>query len=228
MRKLRFAMAFASIFSSTAGYAVATTYTDQSAFLTALPGASNTVDFDSIAAGTTIADGDTVGGITFNYDFGGVQMQVSDVFDTTSSPNFLGTDDYDVFLDGDDFALSFGPTNAIGMFFITADRMFNDDITLSAGGTSVGLNGADMGVILGDGGVAYFLGIIDDANSFTTASITTNGGGFFLYNVDDITTAAVVPIPGALFLFCSGLAGLLSFRCKGQSTHFTGITGDRS
>lgn len=200
----------AVVFASSISNAALVTYTDQAAFMAALPGPANILDFDSLFAGTTIADGGTVDGITFNYDFGGGQMQVSDAFDTTSPPNYLGTDDAGVFQDGDDFDLSFVPVNAIGMFFITADEMFDDDITLSAAGTSVGLSVADAGSDVGDGGIPYFLGIIDDTNPFTTASITTIGGGFFLYNVDDIVTA--VPLPGALWLFGSGLFGLLAVR----------------
>lgn len=199
--------------------AITTTYTDQASFLAALPGPASKLDFESTAAGTTIANGGTTGGITFNYNFGGVSMVVTDgnqfggggPFATTSGTNFLGTTDADILQDGDDFTLSVSPVNAIGMFFITADTMLDDDITLGAAGTSVGLNTLDAGTDLGDGGIPYFLGIIDDMNTFTTASITTIGGGFFLYNVDDITTA-VIPLPGALWLFGSGLVGLLAFR----------------
>ena len=200
--------------TSTANAALLT-FTDQAAFLAALSGPSNTLNFDSLAAGTTIANGDTVDGISFHYDFGGVQMQVSDGFNTTSSPNFLGTDDADVLQDGDDFDLSFGPATAIGMFFMTADEMFDDDIILSAGGASVGLSVFDAGSDLGDGGIPYFLGIIDTASSFTTASITTIGGGFFLYNVDDITTSPV-PLPAAFWLFLSGFAGLFAAAKKAR------------
>lgn len=214
-------LALTSFLFSATSYAVTTTYTDQASFLAALPGPANTLDFDSVAAGTLIPSGTTVGDITFNYNFGGVSMAVTDgnqfggggPFATTSPPNFLGTDDADILQDGDNFDLSFAPVNAIGMFFITADVMFDDDITLSAGGTSVALNTLDAGSDLGDGGIPYFLGIIDDTSPFAMASITTIGGGFFLYNVDDITTA-VVPLPGALWLFGSGLIGLLAFRRK--------------
>jgi hypothetical protein len=162
-------------------------YTDYAVFMADLPGLATTLDFDSLAAGTTIANGVTVGGITVNYNFGGVQMIVTDVFDTTSPPNFLGTDDADVLQDGDDFNLSFSPVNAIGIFFITADIMFDNDIKLTAGGLTAGLDASAGGTPLPDGGIPYFLGIINDMNTFTSASITTIGGGFFLYNVDDIT-----------------------------------------
>jgi len=199
--------------ASSTSNAALITYTDQAAFMAALPGPASTLNFDNLAANTVISDGGSVDGITFNYNFGTVQMQVSNVFDTTSPQGFLGTDDLDVLQDGDDFSLSFSPLNAVGMFFISVDEMFDNDITLSAGGTLVGLNTADAGASLGDGGIPYFLGIIDDMNTFTTADIATIGGGFFLYTVDDITTATVtvVPVPAALWLFGSGLTGLLAF-----------------
>ncbi|VAW60903.1 hypothetical protein MNBD_GAMMA10-2510 [hydrothermal vent metagenome] len=208
------ALCAAIVFASSISNAALVTYTDQAAFMSALPGSANTLGFDNLAANTIITDGDSLEGITFNYNFGSVQMQVSDVFDTTSPQGFLGTDDLDVFQDGDDFGLSFAPVNAVGMFFISADEMFNNDIILSAGGASVGLNTADAGAGFGDGGVPYFLGIIDDVNTFTTADIATIGGGFFLYNVDDITTATVVPLPAALWLFGSGLVGLVAISRK--------------
>lgn len=193
------------------------TFTDQASFLGALPGAANTLDFESVTAGDTIGNGDTVEGITFNYDTlesFGVQMQVSDAFLTTSGTNFLGTDDADVFQAGDNFSLSFGPVNAIGMYFITADEMFDDDIILSAGSGSVGLSLAAAGADLGDTGIPFFLGIIDTENTFLGASISTlDCGGCFLFNVDDISTA-VVPIPGALWLFMSGILGLFAVRRK--------------
>ena len=65
-------------------------YTDNTAFMADLPGPATTLDFDSLAVGTTIANGDTVGGITFNYDFGGVQMLVTDVFDTNGLQTQFG------------------------------------------------------------------------------------------------------------------------------------------
>jgi hypothetical protein len=193
-------------------------YTDSVAFLNALPGPATTLDFDSTAAGTTLASGSTLEGITFTYDFGGVELAVTDgnqfggggPFDTTSGANFLGTDDADLLQDGDDFSLSFAPVNAIGMFFITADALNDDDITLTAGGATASLMAADVEQTLGDGSEVFFLGLVDSAAAFTSAGVATIGGGFFLYNVDDIVTA--VPEPGTFVLLGAALLGLTVIR----------------
>lgn len=193
------------------------TFTDPGAFLANLPGTANTLNFESQGAGSIVPSGSGLGGITFNYDFGGVQMAVTDgnqyggggPWDTTSGSQFLGSDDGDLLQDGDDFGLSFGPVNAIGLYFITIDAMFDDDIILTAAGISAGLL-ASSSTSLPDGGEAYFLGIIDDSNSFTSAEVSTIGGGFFFYNVDDIVTAvAAVPVPGSVLLLLAGLSGLI-------------------
>ncbi|HUG91425.1 MAG TPA: PEP-CTERM sorting domain-containing protein [Planctomycetaceae bacterium] len=190
------------------------TFTDKAAFQAALPTAANTLTFDSLAAGTLIGNGDTVEGITFNYDelagFG-VSLQVLDDFPTTSPPNYLGTDDGGVFQDGDSFDLGFVvPSFAIGLTLISADVLFDDDFTLTAGGGSVGLDASAVQQTFADGSQAFFLGIIDDENPFSSASLVADGGPggpFFLYNVDDITTAPV-PEPASLLLFGTGAAGL--------------------
>jgi hypothetical protein len=63
-------------------------FTDQAAFLAVLPGTAQTVDFDSVAGGTPIADGAALGGMTFNYNLGGVSLQVVNL-PTTSPPHAL-------------------------------------------------------------------------------------------------------------------------------------------
>lgn len=182
-------------------------YTNYSSFLANLPGAANTLDFESQGDGDLIASGDTVGGITFTYDFGGVSLQVRDDYDTTSPDNFLGTDDAVDLQDGDEFSLAFSANNAIGMFFITADEMFDDDITLTSGGLIQGLVAGDIEDTLGDGGQVFFIGIIDDMNSFTSADVGyfPDGETNFLYIVDDIVLSAApsgaVPEPSSLALF---------------------------
>ncbi|MES9905668.1 MAG: hypothetical protein ABW168_23710 [Sedimenticola sp.] len=182
-------------------------YTDRAAFLAALPGPSNTLDFNSLTTGTLIGDSSTVDGITFNYSVlagYGVSMQVT-------GDKELGTNDGGVFQDGDYFDLTFAASNAVGMDFISSDGMLDGDIILTAGGASVGLLVTDA-TDLGGNWYAYFLGIVDDASPFTTAGITTHGGGgAFLFTVDDITTSAV-PLPPALGLFVLGLVSLAGWR----------------
>jgi len=213
MTSFKFLLLAAGLAFVNSGHAVPVTYTDPVAFFGDLPGAASVLDFEGLADGTIIADGSTVGGITFRYDFGGVQMMVTDAFDTTSPVNSLGTDDGDVFLDGDDFDLVFDAASAIGLFFITSpDENFDEDILLTAGGATANLIASDLIETLPDGGEVFFLGIIDAMSTFTSASITTVGGGFFLYNVDDIVigeAAAVAPVAGSLWLFGLGLAGFL-------------------
>jgi len=193
-------------------------YTDKSAFdagVAALSGTTQILNFDNLSDGFLIKDGDTVGGITFNYDFGGVEMMVSNEFDTTSSPNFLGTNDADVFQDGDSFDLSFSPINAIGMYFITTDELWDNDITLKVGTFEVPLVSADeQGLLSND--YVFFLGVIDDMNTFSSASVVADSGEpspVFLYNVDDITTAETMPIPepSSFILFMIGILMMGAF-----------------
>lgn len=212
------------LYFSSASNAALVAYTDQSDFMAALTGTSTTLDFDSLTTPTIINSGDTLDGITFTYNFGSTDMVVTDgnqfggggPYDTTSGSNFLGTDDADIFLDDDDFTLSFGAANAIGMYFITAEEpgtsIFDNDIQLTAGLGTAFLDVGNVQATLGDGALVFFLGLIDTTGTFSSASIDTpNSSGAFLYNIDDITVSAV-PLPGALWLFGSGLIGLLALR----------------
>ena len=82
------------------------------------------------------------------------------------------------------------------------------------GATTASLVTADLQTILADGTEVFFLGIVDAAATFSSASVvTSNGGnGYFLWNADDIVTAvarqAGVPEPGSLGLLGLGLLGL--------------------
>jgi hypothetical protein len=195
------------------------THSDSAAFVAALPGAPTTATFDGLSSGLVIAPGASADGITFSYGFGGVDLIVTDgtaaagggPFDTTSAPNFLGTNDFDVLLDGDDLALGFATANAIGLFIITTDvpgeSLFDGDIRLTAGGATAFLDVDAVQQILADGSLVFFLGVIDSAAIFTSASLDTfGGGGAFAYNVDDITTA--VPEPSLALLVAVSLSVL--------------------
>ena len=190
------------------------TYTSQSDFLAALPGSGqfSGTDFDSLTAPFTIATGQSVDGITFNYDFGGVEMQVSDAFPTTSGQNFLGTTDADVFLGGDDFNLGFDAQNAIGMNFISADALLDNDIQLTFGGATASLLSTAVEGNLSDGSFVYFLGIIDTVNTFGTADISSILD-VIIFNVDDIQLASIpVPEPTTFTMFGIGVALILYTR----------------
>ena len=194
------------------GSAVAdlTAYTSQSAFLSALPGSAllSGTDFESCTPGEIISDGNSIDGITFNFSFGGPEMKISDAYTTTSGSNFLGTTDFDVFVSGDGFSLGFGPQNAIGMHFITADNLVDNDISLDFGGITANLESLAIEDTLTDGSKVYFLGIINTDAMFTTATVNSNGNALFFYNVDDIQLAAIPePASAALVTLCAvGLA----------------------
>jgi hypothetical protein len=77
--------------------------------------------------------------VTVGNQFGG-----GGPFATNSAANFLGTDDGDLFQSGDDFAISFAASNAIGMHVITVDPLLDDDIFVTVGRESAALIVADL------------------------------------------------------------------------------------
>lgn len=200
------------LFITSKVWAVPIGYTDLADFSSAA-GTTTTLDFDDLTLFDTINTAETVDGITFSYDFGGVLLDVENEFLTTSGSQYLGTDDGGVLQDGDNFSLSFAPVNAIGMYFITADEMYFDDIVLNLDSSAfIAFLDPSEGLDLGDGGYAYFIGIVDVANTFTSVDVITAGGGNFVYNVDDIITGVIsgdpptgVPEPGTLALMLAGL-----------------------
>jgi hypothetical protein len=186
----------------------ATTYTDASAFLAALPGTANTLDFESLAAETAIPSGGTAGGIAFVYDLnhgtGAVELKVGTGYSTSSGMNYLATDDpdnFDLLQDGDTLHLSFSVTRAVGLYVISSDILLNGDVQLQAGSSSVNLD-AEASVDLGDGSFAYFLGLIEDTTTFGSATLIADSGSpvSFSFNVDDITVS--IPDPDTT---CNGI-----------------------
>ena len=175
-------------------------YTQYGSFSVMLSGPPSTLSFEAETPGTIIASGTAVAGITFVYDFEGVQLKVSTETDTgystTSSVAFLGTNDADILQDGDSLSLSFSPVSALGLYLITADEMADNDVTLVAGGTSVSLVAAHVQTTLPDGSKVYFLGVSGADSAFTSAELMTAGNGAFLFNVDDIVTATAADAAG--------------------------------
>lgn len=197
------------------GHSAPVTFTDKASFDAAIAGLSSaTLDFDSLPADTLIASGDTVDGITFTFNIAGLDMIVSDIFDTTSPTNYLGLDDGadEVFLSGDTFTMTFDRTLvALGLFVIgSPGDVLAGDVALAIATGSV-FNAGTPDQVLGDGGEAFFLGLLEPTG-FTMAELISfdpQGLGLFEFTVDDITTAT--PEPSTLLLFASGLLGVAAW-----------------
>jgi len=189
-------------------------FTDFASFRDAVAGPLVTLDFESAAPGTLIASGDSLEGIRFDYDLGGPSLKVTDAFDMPSGTNGLGTDDLDMLLDGDSLSLVLDPIGALGLLVITADTVLPGAVTLSAAGGSVGLDPGAPYSVLPDGGIAYFLGLVSNGPGFDQALLHTEGtdGGTFVFNIDDISTAAV-PAPQSVLLLGLGLLGIVG-QCR--------------
>ncbi len=177
--------------------------------------------FEDSLADDVLPSGSTLNGIRFTYfidDGSGdsMEMKVSNLFDTTSGNKYLGLDDagnLDQFVAGDEFTMNLGrPYRALGMYFVTSDPLFSGDILLETPVETV-LNSELKEDVLADGGIVYFLGLVSPGSAFDTAHIRFDSvaPGTFLFNVDDIVTAAV-PEPGTTILMVVALFGLRRLR----------------
>jgi hypothetical protein len=201
-RSLRFlAAGLCLALPAAAQQAIPTAHTSSAAFVSALTGAPTTATFDGLPSGQVIAPGASADGISFSYDFEGAELIVTDgtaagggaPFDTTSTPNCLGTSDFDMLVDGDDITFGLSAGKAIGIFIVSAEEpgrtLLDGDIRLTAGGATAFLDVDSVEQTLPDGALVFFLGVIDPGASFSSASLETfGGGGAFTYNLDGILT----------------------------------------
>jgi len=173
-------------------------FSDRAAFLTATAAwSSQTLDFESQTAGTTLTDPTTIEGITFS-GFGSPILIIADTFEASSGVNYLGVNNagtFNQFSYSDSFDLEFSAGNAIGLSIITAEvpglTLFDDDIRIEVPGVGVASLDADaVNTTTPGGDRVFFIGLLDLANRFTEARLEGSGAlGFF--NIDDITTAAI-------------------------------------
>ena len=196
--------------------AFADSYTTSASFFAAISGLTpTTVNFDSNSPGI-IAQHGTVDGITFTYALGnGDSLAVDTGFDTTSPPNYLGSNDpttLGALFSGDSFTMTFStPINALG-FYIIGGPYSAGDFTLSSS-TATATNSDVLEETLGDGGQVIFLGISSNTD-FSSATVTLSPSAGELWNVDDITSAAgpigtPVPEPDSFALLAIGLGACL-------------------
>lgn len=200
--------------------AVLMTFNDHTSFQSALgANSTTTIDFDSVAAGTSIVNGSQFEGVEFLFsDNAGSSFdgQVAAGFNTSSGDNYLGFNDpsNSSFLSGDSIAMNLNQlVHAIGFYIIASpgDLLFSDDALLTAGSGSAMVNPIPNRV-LADGGEVFFLGLVD-TDGFTTAELSSVCCGFFEFNIDDIqfstfvpaSTPTNVPEPATLSFFCLSL-----------------------
>jgi hypothetical protein len=213
-RIARGAATAALLLAAASAHAALTGYTSKSAFDAAIAGlgAAQTVDFESVASGTTFASGTGTGGLTFVYTIAGPStLQVSSTFDTTSGVNYLGLDNSDTaFYLGDSVTIEFNRTvHAVGLYVIAGSDAQPGDMQLSVAGGAIG-NGALEDILLGDGGRAFYLGLVesDIGAGFTSATLSgiASGDAFLAFSADDITSAvSAVPEPDGWALMLAGL-----------------------
>jgi len=192
------------------------TFTDRAAFMAALGTTpSSMIGFDGVAAGTVIPNSHLFDGVGFSFSDPTLDLKVLTGFDTTSSPNFLGVDDGSPsgpFLPGDTVNLTFPtPLFALGASFITPagtpGGVFHVDTPVGSA-----ISGATPSATFASGDEVWFVGLISDAG-FGTISLTSDAGGFFSYNLDNITHT-VVPEPTAIALVLPAIVAILRRRTE--------------
>jgi len=202
-------------------------YTSEASYLGDLsPYITTTYDFDSMADGDLINSGDTINGATFTYDISfmgdALTIEVDDQFDATSGDNYLGLNlngSTTTFIGGDQITVSFSETiYAAGMYLLSGSNIFDNDFTLTTNSGQSVSNSATADQTLSDGSDAYFIGLIDNTLGFNSITLSSADLGFN-FNIDDITTSSLtplptvsaVPVPAAAWLFGSSLLFLVGF-----------------
>lgn len=162
---------------------------------------ANTIDFESVTPGTVV-EGSTLQGVTFSSALGGgYVLAVSDtngVGDSNAlgSTNNGGTTTSTIGF-GESVTFNFSqPTHAFGLYVTANSPAFDfraNDVLLDLGGGAVLLNNQVGDIAL------TFLGIVDDVNTYTTATVSFNPAiaNLYPFRLDNLgyTTPSQAPGP---------------------------------
>jgi len=210
----------------------AATFTDRALFDAALDAlgtvAADIATYDALTAETVLPDGSVVSGITHEYTGSDsrVDLYIRDfpdagtntlgtLFDGTSVGPFGFQDEVAFTTSGSYRAVSFDLLNSPNFGF------FASDVAFSAGGESMNVEaGAGLGTPVSTGVERRFFGIIGAGDTINEANLVFNAPGSPIGDVDNVSFYSVtpddpmtpIPVPPALALLATGLAGLIGLR----------------
>jgi hypothetical protein len=158
-----------------------------------------TINFDNLSAGTAVT---TLQGVTFGSTTG-LGLVVSNQFDTTSSPNYLGVDDggSQLFLAGDTITFDFAaPVVSFNLNVVSTPNTPDAAFVLDGGVAGSDTSAAPTSML--PSGTEVFLLTVASSTPFSSASLSGEPAGIYSFNIDDISfkPASAVPEPSTLLL----------------------------
>ena len=212
MRTLFLALVALLGLEASAGASVVT-FTSSSAFNAATSGDSFTVEqYASGTNGQLIASLSTFNGLSYNFIAGPSATLtggiITNQFDSFSGLSLGGRQSggAQFFFGGDSVTVTFAtPVTAVGVFSNVNRNSGNYDMNTPVGSVSTGSATYDTLTFVFDG--------ITSTTPFSTITLVSENTSIGVYNIPEIEFASTtmvppVPLPGALPLFATGLAGL--------------------
>ena len=169
-------------------------------------------NFDLLPVGTILGATPDI-----TYSASGGSPIVTDSFLTSTIPNGLGSTSFGFFAPTETATFSF--STPISAFAIDVNTFANADGAYTAS-IDTGDIVSSLFEVFPNQSTGQFIGFVSDV-AFTDVTIVSSG---FSYTLDTLVygdASAVVPVPAAVWLFGSGLIGLLGMRKKASkvSTH---------